>query len=410
MHPEEEAPATRYPYDEWMRGDGGILGRLTIRRSVLLDSLLAVALAGFVVVASVAIPRQGAERPLDGFAVALLLVASLSVSMRRSAPVIVTAVTIGCALAYYAVPYSGIFADTPAVIAGYTLAAAGRQRLAVAAGAVLVVGLLVLGLLPDRSLGGSSAGAMWILGFWVAFLVAGRITHERAAYLRAVEERAAEAELRREETGRRRASEERLRIARELHDSLTHTISVITVQAGVSAHLAERAPERATEALPIIDAAAREAMQQLRTTLGVLHESPMPDDESDVVPTLADLPSLVARAEACGTPVAWNDATVDVPAHVSAAAFRVVQESLTNVARHAPGAAAEVVVAQTDGEVVVSVANEPAGQPAEPRVGHGLSGMRQRVSELGGRFSSGQTLEGRFVVEAAFPRGGDLAS
>lgn len=379
---------------------------------MVLDALLAIALAGFVVTASVVLPRQGAERPLDGLALVLLLVASLSVAARRRMPVVVTVVTIGCALVYYAGPYPGIFADTPAVIAGYGLAAAGRRRLAVGAGAVLCAGLLVVGLLPDRSLSGSSMGAMWVLGFWIAFVAAGEVARQRAAYLRAVEERAAEAERTREEIGRRRASEERLRIARELHDSLTHTISVITVRSGVSAHLAERAPGQAAESLSIINTAAREAMDQLRGTLGALNAEPAStgDGEPGVPPTLADLPSLIARIEASGTPVAWTDTTLEVSPAVSAGAFRVVQESLTNVTRHAPGAAAEVTVRQTDDTVVVTVGNEapdPLGVSVDSRAGHGLAGMRRRVAELGGSLEVGKNADGRFVVEAVLPRGDD---
>src|SRR5215813_5397636 len=245
----------------------------------------------------------------------------------------------------------------------------GRQRF-YAAGWLISAGVMAV------------AGGMWQL------------------HLREVEQRAEEAERTRDEAARRMAVEERLRIARELHDSLTHSISVIQVQAGVAVHLARKRGEDVPPALLAIQEAGTDAVRELRATLGVLRSEEDGDGSG-----LSQLDSLVARARAAGQPVivTVTGAARPLPPEVDQAAYRIVQEALTNVSRHAGQARACVRLAYGTGVLTVQVDDdgdgsgrpahpEPANsEPASPTQGPGLGlvGMRERVSALGGRLQAG---------------------
>ena len=179
--------------------------------------------------------------------------------------------------------------------------------------------------------------------------------------LREAEQRAIEAERTRDETARRRAVEERLRIARELHDSLTHSISVIKVQAGVAVHLARKRGEDVPTALLAIQEASSDASRELRATLSVLREQ-------DVSVGLAQLPGLVSRATAAGLPVTVTITGTEcpLPAEVDRAAYRIVQEALTNVTRHAGQATACVHISYGPGGLTVRVDDDGTGGQARP--------------------------------------------
>ena len=222
-------------------------------------------------------------------------------------------------------------------------------------------------------------------------------------HLREVEQRAEEAERTRDEAARRRAVEERLRIARELHDSLTHSISVIQVQAGVAVHLARKRGEDIPPALLAIQEAGADAVRELRATLGVLRA-----DEDGDGSGLGQLDRLVARAQSAGLPVT---ATVTgpqrpLPPEVDQAAYRIVQEALTNVSRHAGRARATVHVHFGPGSLSVQIDNDGAGAATGARSsgpGLGLVGMRERVSALGGWLQAGPRDHGGFQVRAELP-------
>ena len=235
-------------------------------------------------------------------------------------------------------------------------------------------------------------------------------------HVREVERRADEAERTKDEAARRRAMEERLRIARELHDSLTHSISVIQVQAGVAVHLARKRGEDVPPALLAIQEAGADAVRELRATLGVLRSE---DGDGS---GLGQLDSLVARARAAGLPVTVTvtGAERPLPADVDQAAYRIVQEALTNVARHAGWAggggqvSASVRLWYTPDTLTVQVDDDGMGDGARPAraraagaraagPGLGLIGMRERVSALGGRLHAGPRDGGGFQVRAELP-------
>ncbi|WP_370617355.1 sensor histidine kinase [Mumia sp. Pv 4-285] len=239
-------------------------------------------------------------------------------------------------------------------------------------------------------------------GWMVSGFVAVAAAYQWRARMTALEERLAEAERVREEVLRRRVAEEQLRIARELHDSLTHSISVVTMQAGVAAHLARKRGEEVPVALAAIQEAAGDASRELRETLGVLRR----DDHANGY-GLDDLPRLIARSSHTGIePLLRVSGTRRlVPADVDSAAYRIVQEALTNVARHAGATEARVVVEYAADAVTVRVDDD--GRPGPPtaaaRPGLGLIGMRERTNALGGHLSAGRRPDGGFSVVAHLP-------
>jgi signal transduction histidine kinase len=231
--------------------------------------------------------------------------------------------------------------------------------------------------------------------------------HMWQLHLREVERRAEEAERTRDEAAQRRAMEERLRIARELHDSLTHSISVICVQSGVAAHLARKRGEEISPALLAIQEAGADAARELRTTLSVLRSEEDADTSG-----LSQLVGLVARAEGAGLPVAVTVSGGErpLPPEVDQAAYRIVQEALTNIGRHAGQARASVRLHYTPEALSVQVDDDGTG--ASPGTGAGirptgtglgLIGMRERVTALGGEFRAGPREGGGFRVHAEFP-------
>jgi signal transduction histidine kinase len=225
-------------------------------------------------------------------------------------------------------------------------------------------------------------------------------------HLREVEQRAEEAERTRDEVARRRAVEERLRIARELHDSLTHSISVIQVQAGVAVHLARKRGEEVPPALLAIHEAGADAARELRATLGVLRSEDQGRGEDRDGSGLGQLDGMVARARSAGLPVTVTvtGAQRPLPPAVDQAAYRIVQEALTNTSRHAGEACATVHLHYARDCLTVQVSDDGPGAGAKSAgPGLGLIGMRERVSALGGRLQAGPRADGGFQVRAELP-------
>jgi signal transduction histidine kinase len=231
-------------------------------------------------------------------------------------------------------------------------------------------------------------------------------------HLREVEQRAEEAERTRDEVARRRAVEERLRIARELHDSLTHSISVIQVQAGVAVHLARKRGEEAPPALLAIHEAGADAARELRATLGVLRSQDHDASEDCDSSGLGQLDGMLSRARSAGLPVTVTVTGTQrpLPPAVDQAAYRIVQEALTNTSRHAGlaggggQASASVLLHYAQDTLTVQVNDDGDGAGATSAgPGLGLIGMRERVSALGGRLHAGPGEGGGFQVRADLP-------
>ena len=219
-------------------------------------------------------------------------------------------------------------------------------------------------------------------------------------HVREVEERAERVVRAKDEAAKRTTMEERLRIARELHDSLTHSISVIQVQAGVAVHLANKRGEDVPPALLAIQEAGADAARELRATLQVLRTE---DGDGS---GLCQLDGLVARSRSAGLPVTVTvtGARRPLPPDVDQAAYRIVQEALTNVSRHAGRAQATVRLHYAPGALTVQVGDDGNGAGSgTPGPGLGLVGMRERVSVLGGRLHAGPQDGGGFLVRAELP-------
>ena len=214
----------------------------------------------------------------------------------------------------------------------------------------------------------------------------------------ATEERFSEAEV------LRRLEDERLRIARELHDIVAFSFATIIVQAGVASRLLQSRPEQVPEALHAVKSTSQTAMHEIRTILGALRD---PDASGEDAPGLSRLESLAARITSAGVPtrVVVYGVPRSLPVEVDKAAYRIVQESLTNVVRHARGATARVVVYYATREVVVTVEDDgrPRGARSSDGGGHGIQGMRERAQLLGGELQAGTRLDNGFRVSARLP-------
>jgi signal transduction histidine kinase len=359
----------------------------------------ALGLAVVMIISAVIAPES--RRPLDLVAVLLVAVPALATAVVARAPVGVLAVATGALLAYQARGYPGIGSSLPVIVALY-VAVLGRQRLAAA---TAVTAVLVGGYTTEVATAGGGTLSpdalqrwMLLIGWMVAACVAGELSRQRRIHVGHLEQRALDAERTREETARRRADEERLRIARELHDSLTHSISLINVQAGVAVHLARKRSEEVPPALLTIQETSKEAMRELRATLEVLRS-----DEEPATVGLNRLDGLVEGAVKAGVPVSVtvSGERRDLPPPVDRTAYRIVQEALTNVARHAGPATASVHLEYRDGQLAVQVDDDGKGGAAEPGVG--LTGMRERVTALGGSLQVGPRADAGFSVRAVLP-------
>ncbi|MBO8188922.1 sensor histidine kinase [Streptomyces spirodelae] len=357
------------------------------------DWVIAVGVAGALVFTGLS-GRHSDAGPLP-LGYALLTAGGLALAARRRAPVPVLAVTGLCAVGYQATGY-----DVPAVaylFAVYTAVRAGHRTLTVVASvvmlAVMPVAALVSGLHDTGEAFAQARGALE-----VAWLIAAGAAGEA---LRQAERRADEAERTREETARRRADEERLHIARELHDSLTHQISIVKVQAEVAVHVARRRGEQVPEALLAIQEAGREATRELRATLEALR-----DDDTAPPRGLDHVPELVERARSIGldATLTVEGQPVDVPVAVERTVYRIVQESLTNIARHAAADNAAVRIDCRPDALRIRIDDDGKATPdAAPVPGVGLLGMRERVTALGGRLRAEPRGDGGFTVQAELP-------
>jgi signal transduction histidine kinase len=367
-----------------------------------LDAVLAVAVAGVVLAdALLASARTGGLDLLDYL---LLLGGTVVLVARRRVPRTVLLVSVIGMLGHSLRAEPDAITAVPVLIALYTVVSAGYRVVAVVAAVPLMAGAVANSL---ARVGGATPReaiqqAILPVGWFVAALVGGEVSRHRRAYVEQVEQRAAEAERGREEAAARRADEERLRIARELHDSLTHSISIIKVRAGVAVHLARKRGEQVPEALVAIQSASTDAARELRETLHVLRTK----DSEPPGSGLDRLPDLVQRARDAGLPVTLTITGQQerVPAEVDRAAYRIVQEALTNVTRHAGPATATVTVAVGSTELTVQVDDDGAATPDMRAVpGVGLIGMRERVTALGGRLRAQPGPGGGFTVRADIP-------
>ncbi|MGW6022241.1 sensor histidine kinase [Streptomyces sp. NPDC055099] len=359
------------------------------------DWVIAIGVTATLLVTALAEDHSATD--LDSLGYALVVASGLALIARRRTPLLVLVVTGLCVAGYNAAGF-----EVPAVaylFAVYAAVRAGHRLFTVLTSVALLIllPLAVLASPADEATAEALAQARSVLE--IAWLVAAGAAGEA---LRQAERRADEAERTREETARLRATEERLHIARELHDSLTHQISIVKVQSEVAVHLARKRGEQVPEALLAIQVAGREATRELRATLETLRD----DTVQPLSHGLDHLPELVQRAHGIGlkTTLTIEGQRHDVPDAVDRTAYRIVQESLTNTARHGAAASASVRIDYLPDALSIQVDDDGNAKPGTaPVPGVGLLGMRERVTALGGRLRAEPRTEGGFTVRAELP-------
>jgi signal transduction histidine kinase len=389
------------------------------RTSPVRDAAQAVLLSVFLLIGSYGEGNPKSVSDLDQFrghpaphptaALALVVVACLALAWRRRYPATVLAVSVAAVAVYSLLGYvNGAVLIAP-VLALYAVARQVSVRRAVAVAAVTLAVLMAV-TAANNPFGHISGGGFDLIPGMVAVaLLAGIAVANRRAYVASIRDRA-------EQDARRQVDEERLRIARELHDVVAHTMATINVQAGVAAHVLPTQPEAVAEALQAIKTASKEGLRELRAILNVLRQA----DDTDPVqpaPGLAQLDALVEGARRAGLPITLAVAgePFPLPAAVDLAAYRIIQESLTNVIRHAGPADAAVKLRYHRDEITIDVTDTGHGPTAGSgpgavggSAGHGQAGMRERAAAVGGTVQAGPRPGGGYQVTARLPVHGRL--
>lgn len=347
--------------------------------------------------------HQADRRALDAVALGLLTTGATALVFRRQYPSGVLLFIKGVTLLYLLLDYPKGPNFLPIVVAFLTAVLMGRRLIAWAVLAAEFVLFPWLPYLIGNEPAPTSTELFGVAGWLLVLATVAEILHIRQQRLIRI----------REEEARRRAGEERLRIARELHDVLGHNISLISVQAGVALHLMDKQPEQARIALTVIRDASKEALRELRSVLDVLRQG------NEIAPRapspgLAGLSELIARASEAGLQVqAEVSGEIEgLPASVDLAAFRIVQEALTNVMRHSGQSSSSVHVTCNGQELTLQIDNEVGGEATRAGSGHGLKlgqgilGMKERATALGGVVEAGPRPNGGFRVFARLPLAG----
>jgi signal transduction histidine kinase len=296
----------------------------------------------------------------------------------------------------------------PAVISAYSLAARAERPVMVVVVVMLPSAVSLIALAPFFGPQVSWEDASRLATVAASPLVAaviGRSVQDRRAYLAVVEERARRAEESRDREARRRVADERVRIARELHDLVAHQITLANAQATVAAHLFDTRPEQTRASLRELVGTTRQALDELRAAVGLLRQ---PDDTSVTTgpaPGLAQVPPLLESFRRVGLEVSAREDGIarPLPPAVDLTAYRVIQEALTNVTKHATTARAQVNLAWNRDHVIVSVTDDGSRARQERPPGYGLIGMRERATAVGGTLTAGVLPHGGFMVSARLP-------
>ena len=366
------------------------------------DAILAAVLAAVAV--CVALSTDAARRP-DAVGWVLLLACQVPLVWRRRHPLLALVAVAAVVMPYHALGNNPLPPTPASYVALYTVAVTQRPLRTVLTGIVaLTVALTVMVSVNAHQ----ALELLRISGWIIATLFFGVDVRYYRQWVAGIVERAERAERTREEEARRRVAEERLRIARDLHDLLAHTITLIGVQTSVAAHVLAADPERLdretiAKALDEIAETCRTARGELRTTLEVLRAAEHGEGRGPL-PGLDGLPDLVEAARLAGARVEQSVRVRQAPPAVGAAAYRIVQEALTNAVRHAgPEPAVQVELYERDGALRLSVTDDGTGPTPGGTPGFGLVGMRERARSVGGTLDAGPRAEGGFEVSAVLP-------
>jgi signal transduction histidine kinase len=372
------------------------------------DSALAAVLVAPVLVSIVAEPSNADVadfKPINALGILLALGALLAMSLRRTFPLQVFFFQSALIVVFAASDYYLGGLPFVTIIGIYTVGAYCRPRQIALGYGVLVVALLALWIVDIPDFGASGAFSNIVL--YGAALGVGWAVQSRRLRLEAAEERAELLEREQEEERARALAQERLHIAQELHDVMAHSMSVIAVQAGVGMHVVDRDPAEAKKVLENISTTSRSTLGELRRMLGVLR-----DDDGGTAyapaPGLGDIDRLAREVTDAGVPVkvTMEGSVVDLPPGIDLTGYRIVQEALTNVLKHAGPSRAWVCVTNDDRALHIEVRDDGRGVNGRSGgTGHGLTGMRERVAVYGGELRAGPIPGGGFMVSAELPYG-----
>jgi signal transduction histidine kinase len=378
-------------------------------RGVWVDAVVAVAMFGLITMAQVVRRTEwGTHVVPEHFTVlggTIVAAGCVALVVRRRWPRLVLAAAVVCTVASYTVGHAHGPTAFIVVIAMYTVALKVDRRTALVIAAAVFALLDVAAAVFADGTGVDPASLLNFVAVGLGFAL-GDAMRSRRAYLAEVMERARRAEESRDEEARRRVTEERLRIARDLHDVVAHHIALINVQAGVGAHLLDSDPDQARQALAHIRKASRSALDELSATVGLLRQPDDPAAPTDPTVGMARLGELLTGLAGCGLRVDVGDVPTDLPTALDITAYRIVQEALTNVHKHAGTDAARLTFGRQAESLRIVVEDDGRGGLAG--AGHGVVGMRERAEAVGGALSAGPKPDGGFRVEAMLPLPGSL--
>jgi signal transduction histidine kinase len=379
-----------------------------------LDGLLAVVAAGVGVATLATVLPFDPGSPRAWAAYLLLLAHTLPIAVRRRWPLPVLAWGLVTGAAFAALGLNLVSLSLAILVYVYTAAAHSPRRRSLAGLAATEALLLLVWLARPRLIGDGGTlvidGVIVAAAWWL-----GDGTRRRQEAVAEARRRAGELERAREELARRAVTEERLRIARELHDVVAHSMSIIAVQSGVGVHVLDSQPEEARKALVAVEATSRQALVEMRRLLGVLRQAHEPRGSLVPAPGLAEIEDLAAEVARAGVrvQVRIEGTPAELPAGLDLSAYRIVQEALTNVLKHARPAAAVVRVAYEPGQVVIEVTDDGKGLESafgrqstdsdRQSRGSGIAGMRERAALYGGTLEAGPLPGGGFRVAATLP-------
>ncbi|RNL80654.1 sensor histidine kinase [Halostreptopolyspora alba] len=347
----------------------------------------------------------GENRPLLPWGLALIVLAVVPLALRNAHPVPVAAVSASATTVYYPLDHPDGAVIVAGAIALYTAVARGYRWQGWLLG---LTQFLIVHIWEAVAAGAPRLEyAAGMFAWMLVVLVAGEVARKRVEYNAEQRARREEAEHAREEELRRRGADERVRLAREVHDVIAHNISLINVQAGTALYLMDSEPERAREALSTIKTASKETLQELRSTLGTLRSA---DERAPRSPTpgVDRIPELVERTRATGADVELRSegGPRRLGAHTDAATYRIVQESLTNAVRHSGATAVDVRIRYEEAALTIEIEDNGQGAPDGVVPGNGIAGMRERAAALGGELHAAPAKEGGFRVRARLPDNG----
>ncbi|MGZ7085762.1 MAG: sensor histidine kinase [Ilumatobacteraceae bacterium] len=373
------------------------------------DAVVAIVLLGLMVASVAGKAPDAGQRGADALAYALAVPLTLPFAVHRRWPT-ASLICVLAAFGTYAIASYAVYPGVSLFAMLFGIVLHSDRRRSIMALLLCVAAMVTALAIQPTGVATSSDWTSSLLAIAVAWL-AGENYRSRRARWAALEERAAMLENEREERDRRAVADERLRIARDLHDIVSHAMSVIAVQAATGHHLLDRDTEAARRALSNVETASRGALVEMRRMLGVLRDNDDAPGSRTPAPSLSNLGQLIARVRDAGLGVSTSiDPDIpELPASVDLAVYRIVQESLTNVMKHG-GPVAFVSVTCSATELCIEVTDDgrvggPAPTPADTP-GHGLIGMRERVALYGGEFSAGPRPGGGFRVAARLPLGG----